>query len=144
MLNVYILVGFPASGKSTYAKNLCGQILSSDEIRKELYGNEEEQGNPKEVFDTLYQRMETLLGLDADVIIDATNINRWERSKAIQIANRFSCNIICMCFDVTVEECKKRNANRERKVPDFVYDRMLSKYEEPSYDEGFSYIYKIH
>lgn len=142
MSNVFILVGLPASGKSTKAKELPGNILSSDTIRAELYGNEEEQGNPKEVFDTLYRRMETLLCLDESVIIDATNINRWERSRAIEIAKRFPRvrNIICINIDTPLEECKRRNQARERKVPEFVYDRMMHKYEAPSYDEGFTSI----
>ena len=50
-----ILCGIPGSGKTTYAKkyieNNANTIhLSSDAIRKELYGDESVQGNPGEVF----------------------------------------------------------------------------------------------
>ena len=141
MANVYILVGLPASGKSTKAKELPGVVLSSDSIRAELYGSEEEQGNPKEVFDALYQRMEMLLFRDLSVVVDATNINRWERSRAIELAKKWNArNIVCINIDTPLEECKKRNQTRERKVPEFVYDKMLQKYESPSYDEGFTMI----
>ena len=139
--NVFILVGYPASGKSTRAKEVPGTVLSSDTIREELYGNEETQGNPKEVFDTLYQRMETLLAIGQSIIVDATNINRWERKRAIDLAKKWNArNIVCINIDTPIEECKKRNQARERKVPDFVYDRMSQKFESPSYDEGFTLI----
>lgn len=49
---VYVLVGCPACGKSTFAKNFDNDtvVISSDAIREELYGNEAIQGNGKEVF----------------------------------------------------------------------------------------------
>lgn len=140
-MNVYVMVGFPASGKSTKAKQLSGEVLSSDAIRAELYGSEEEQGNPKEVFDTLYHRMETLLAMRKSVVVDSTNINRWERSRAIELAKKWNArNIVCINMNTPISECKKRNQARERKVPDFVFERMLQKYESPSYDEGFNLI----
>ena len=38
---VKMLIGLPACGKSTYAKNLEGfKVLSSDSIREELYGDD--------------------------------------------------------------------------------------------------------
>ena len=44
MTTLYMMVGLPASGKSTYAKLLAeevdGIIVSSDAIRKEWYGDE--------------------------------------------------------------------------------------------------------
>lgn len=40
MAKLIILVGAPGVGKSTFAKELGGQIVSTDEIRKKLYGNE--------------------------------------------------------------------------------------------------------
>ena len=56
-----ILCGIPGSGKSTYAKTYTERNyntihLSSDEIRKELYGDENIQGNPGEVFTLMQKR----------------------------------------------------------------------------------------
>lgn len=52
-----MLVGLPASGKSTYAKKLSKKenaiILSSDELRKELFGNINNQNHNAEVFKEL-------------------------------------------------------------------------------------------
>lgn len=84
-MNTIILIGLPASGKSTYAEKIKNDntvVLSSDSIRKEIYGNESIQGNPKEIFDTLYSRMRSALSENKDVIVDATNINIRDRSLA--------------------------------------------------------------
>lgn len=142
---VNVLVGLPASGKSTWAKEeseLNGSvILSSDSIREELFGSEEEQGSPKLVFDTLKERLVETIRCGRNVIVDATSINRWERSDYINIANNNGAIAIATLFNTPLEACKIRNEKRERTVPDFVYDRMTAKYEEPSTEEGFSAVF---
>ena len=55
-----MLIGLPGSGKSTIAQKIKDEVISlnkveveivsSDAIRKELYGNEEIQGDPQKVF----------------------------------------------------------------------------------------------
>lgn len=53
MANFILFVGLPASGKSYLAQKLCNDHpgeyvwLSSDAIRGELWGNEEDQQNPR-------------------------------------------------------------------------------------------------
>ena len=61
-----VLVGLPASGKSTFAESIslnykhfeCPCIVhSSDAIRKELWGSEEDQQHPEIVFEEMRQRL---------------------------------------------------------------------------------------
>lgn len=141
---VTVLIGFPASGKSTYAvdKALDGAtVLSSDKIREELYGDESVQGNPAKVFSILYGKMEEAINDGAEhIIIDATNINKRDRAKAIEIAKGGNHIVRAVVMDTPIAECIRRNDARERKVPDFVFDRMLRKYEEPTLSEGFDII----
>ena len=74
---VIIMVGLPASGKSYKATELSVQynaeILSSDAIRKELFGDERSQENNELVFKTLYERANKFLLDGVGVIIDSTN-----------------------------------------------------------------------
>lgn len=140
---VNILIGFPASGKTTYAEKLKSDdtvILSSDLIRKELYGDESIQGNPKEVFDILYDRMKVNLKDGKNIVIDATNICKRDRAEAIRIAKLYNCFVRAIEICTSIETCKKRNTNRERKVPDYVYNKMLIRYEAPTVEEGFDII----
>lgn len=54
MNDFYMMIGLPGSGKSTVAKSIASNttavIISSDEIRAELFGNAEIQENTGLVF----------------------------------------------------------------------------------------------
>ena len=77
-----MLVGIPGAGKSTWAKkniNTNTRYFSSDEIRKELYGDENFQGDPAEVFSVMQRRTVESLKSGFNVIYDATNVSRKNR-----------------------------------------------------------------
>jgi len=139
-MKVHIMIGLPASGKTTLAIELQAYVLSSDKIRLELFGDESIQGDPKKIFDLLYQRMEEKLKEGRDVVVDATNLNVRERSSAIKIAQKYGAVVIGHVMKTPIAVCIRRNDERERKVPDEVYDRMLSRYETPTIEEGFDVI----
>ena len=143
---ITVMVGLPASGKSTYARELAintdAYLLSSDKIRKELYGDESIQGNPKEVFSVLFNRMTEQLGQGRDVVVDATNINRHDRLTAIKLAKDFGERIRAVVMETPIAVCVRRNDARERKVPDYVFDKMIARYEEPTLSEGFDVVIK--
>ena len=143
--NLYMLIGLPGSGKSTYAETLMEKhpdalYLSSDKIREELYGDESIQGNPQEVFGNLHHKMRKALGNNIDVIYDATNLSRKNRKKAVEIAKSANPTTIVhyIVVDTPLDECLCRNANRERKVPENVIVRMSEQFNFPQSDEGFS------
>ena len=84
MTNFYMLVGLPGSGKSNIAKKMKEenpkiQIFSSDELRKELWGNENTQGNNSVLFKELHNRIKFCLENGVDCIYDATNISSKRR-----------------------------------------------------------------
>jgi len=56
------MYGYPASGKTTYAKHLSAThpgyaYLAADDIRKELYGSQDRFGNSEEIYNVLLFRM---------------------------------------------------------------------------------------
>lgn len=79
MPTLAFLVGLPASGKSTFAKQkeMSGyKIHSSDAIRKELYGDENEQKDGDKVFQLLYKRVAQDLKNGKDCVLDSTGLTR--------------------------------------------------------------------
>lgn len=143
MRKVFVLVGAPASGKSTWAKNYINTrpntlILSSDALRKEYYGDENIQDNPSLIFKVLRERLEKLLKYDYNVIIDATNMNRKDRRAYISIAKKHKAEINAIVFATPYGTCLRRNAMRERKVPEAAIKRMISRFEIPTRGEGFN------
>ena len=144
---VYVLVGCPACGKSTFAKSFGNDaiVISSDAIRKELYGNEAIQGNGKEVFSLYYDRAIAATKKGYNVILDATNITRKARKTIFSTykKNGANCGFVAICFERELDVLLKQNAGRERKVPKEVIERMYHNYVRPVEQEGFDKIVLI-
>lgn len=149
MVNLYIAVGLPGSGKSTLyemAYSNC-KYISSDAIREEAFGDVNDQSHNNEVFNIMENRtIEALLNYES-VYYDATNLSSKRRINFIKII-RQRCKqiadeleIICILVVPPLNIVKERNAARERKVPEYVIDRMIKSFEVPHWSEGFDDIY---
>lgn len=137
-----LLVGIPGSGKTTYArKNMDDNTihLSSDAIRKELYGDEAIQGDPAEVFSLMQSRAIESLNEGKDVWYDATNVTRKDRASIINVCPKFA-KIEAYIIWASIEECIKRDASRDRTVGKEVIDKMLKRFQAVYYDEGIDEI----
>ena len=142
MSKLYTLIGLPASGKSTFCKshNEC-VIVSTDNIRYELYGNAEIQDNPKRVFNIAHSRIEKALSNGKDVIFDATNLTPLSRKN---IFNHTNCKHIAIYFDINVNTCIERNLKRDRIVPIEVIKKMSKRITKPLKSEPFDEVIVIH
>lgn len=145
MAKLMMLIGPSGSGKSTLAKMLGGIHLSSDAIRKELWGDEADQQNGAEVFRILNERTLTALKEGKDVVYDATNLyskNRRALIADIQ-AKVPECFFEAYVCDTPLEECIARQDLRDRKVPTEVIERQYSRLQLPTLDEGWDAILKF-
>lgn len=138
-----MLIGIPASGKSSYAKNMVAKnssivIVSSDAIRKELYGSEEDQSHNGEVFNEMLKRTREGLATGAHIIYDATNLSR--KRRAALLKQLPDCEKRATVFATPFEVCCERNNSRERIVPQHAMDRMFRSFEPPHWAEGFNSI----
>lgn len=131
---LWILVGLPGSGKSTWARALLEsavpdvpqwQIVSTDEIRAQRYGDAGIQGNWVEVWGEVQRQFRDRFIAGDSVIYDATNAQRRSRRFVIQTARSTGFTRIGLCWlRVPVEVCLARNQQRSRRVPDEVILRM--------------------
>jgi len=136
-----ILVGLPGSGKSTYVQQLKLPALSSDEIRRLLADDPEDQTIHARVFSTLRYLARQRLAIGRPVTyIDATHLTPHERKPWIEMARECGCDIEAVFFDVPVEICRARNRRRHRVVPEYAMDRMAAKLRPPALGEGFTKI----
>ena len=140
-----MLVGIPGSGKSTLAKmykNTWGsefpvEILSSDALRQELYGDVNHQADNAALFIQLHRRIKSLLANGTTVIYDATNINKKRRIAFLRELKSINCKKICYAVMTPFETCLKFNENRERIVPVEVIRKMWLNWQPPHISEGF-------
>lgn len=143
MTEFMMLVGLPASGKSTYAESLKAKgyhIHSSDAIREELTGDENAQNKNTDVFATLHKRVRDDLSNGISCVYDATNMSMKRRKAFLDEIKKYDCRKICVLFVIPVEVCKERNSNRERRVPNEVFDKMLKSFWVPMKYEGWDVI----
>lgn len=144
MNKLIVLVGLPASGKSTYAREHLQDentiILSSDKLREELLGDERCQENNDLVFRTLYQRAKEHLLQGKNVVIDATNINIKARRSILSNFVKMNIERVAIVFATPFERCLEKDILRERTVGEEVVRKFLYRFEIPMEYEGFDEI----
>lgn len=137
---LYMMVGIPGCGKSSYANSLGGEVFSSDKLREELWGSEETQGDNHELFSELQRRIRERLKFGATCVHDATNISAKKRASFLRELKGIDCKKICIFMATDIELCLERNEERGRSVPVEVIDRMYRQIEIPQYREGWDEI----
>lgn len=139
-----MMVGIVGSGKSTISDELMQgrddvAYVSSDAIREELSGDVNNQDINGEVFATMLTRTKQYLADRISVIYDATNISRKKRTGLLQQLPK-NVKKVALYVATPYEVAVERNANRERKVPEEVIERMYKNMQIPIESEGWDKI----
>lgn len=136
-----MMIGVSGSGKSTVAAEIAketgAEIVSSDAIRGEVYGDENCQTNPARVFEIVHQRVQRALREGRDVIMDATNLSCKRRMAFLKTLKSIPCKRTCVVVIATPEDIKERMKHRERKVPMDVVHKQMCQFQCPNYYEGW-------
>lgn len=140
-----MLIGLPGSGKSTWAEkhiteNSNTVIISSDEMRKELFNDESSQEDNNRVFYEMEVRTLQNLNNGVNVIYDATNVVRKRRKVLL---DKLPAWVIKEAYVIwaPIETCIERDSFRDRTVGKDVIWRMVKSYQPPFFDEDFDRIY---
>lgn len=140
----FMMCGLVASGKSTRAKKLAKEynatIFSSDALREELFNDVNDQEHNQELFVELHRRIKECLKSGKNACYDATNLSYKKRMAFLQELKNIPCEKFCVLMATPYEECLKRNALRERKVPNYVIERMYRQFDPPYWYEGWDNI----
>ena len=117
-----LTVGCSNSGKSTWAATVDASIVNRDDTRENLFGKDYVMSKVKESMVTRVNRDRAHLAmkLGSDIIISDTNLNPWVRESWKDFAEMYNMDYVEKFFDTPLEECLRRNALRERKVPERV------------------------
>lgn len=138
-----MLCGLPGAGKTTLAKRLLDENtvwLSSDKIREEFYGAEEEQGNAGVVFSKMKKRTIQALKEGKNVIYDACNINSKRRIGLLNEIKKINCVKKCIICATPYTKCIERDMSRSRVVKEHIVRQMYLSWNPPYYYEGWDEI----
>lgn len=129
---LWIMCGLSGSGKSTIATQIANEnpntiIVSSDAIREELTGNENDQSKNEDVFKIFHKRIREYLIKEINVIADATNLTMKSRRAILMNTLGLKVNKICCVIVKRFEQCKIDNSNRLRVVPEGVIKKAAKK-----------------
>ena len=146
--NLWLTVGTPGCGKSTFLKNLqkrsAGIRISRDDIRFSIVGeNEDYFSHETEVFQTFIQKIKDSLGLYSNVYVDATHLNWSSRRKLLENLGLMkskpeerNIGVYAFDFNVPLNTCLERNGLREGRsvVPETAVRRMYNSKTSPRTD----------
>jgi predicted kinase len=136
-LECVVLVGLPASGKTTFYQRRFA--ATHHHISKDLWPNTR---NP-DARQALALRHALASGIS--VVVDNTNPAVADRAAVITIARAFDARVVGFYFDASTRECVGRNRGRDgaRRVPDVAIFTKASLMTVPSAAEGFDELYRV-
>jgi bifunctional polynucleotide phosphatase/kinase len=125
---IIIMMGYPGSGKTTIAKNIC-KNESFVYLEGDLY-----KTSTKMIKASLEH-----ITQNKSIIFDATNSSSKKRQEYIELGKKYNYKIVCIHLSTPLEVAYKRNKlrNYEKYVPKIAYSVYKKNYEEPNETEGF-------
>lgn len=135
-MKILILRGLPASGKSTYAKELVSVNhnwvrVNKDDLRAMMNGGVFSGKLEKHIVRIERALAENALRLGKNVIVDDTNFNPDHEIFFRALAYQYNAEVEVKFFDTPLEECIKRDNKRPNGVGESVIRRMYNQYLKP-------------
>jgi predicted kinase len=131
---LYVMVGFPGSGKSTLSRTLTAVRVDIDDLARMMFGEdwytEKRYELIKEYEDLI---VSDLLMQEWDVVIDRCNVSAMERRHWTQLAKRMGSEATAIYMHTLWDVCVERRPN----IPELTMKDYKTRFEFPNEQEGF-------
>jgi len=126
---IIIMVGYPGSGKSTIAKNIC-KTDNYVHIEGDIYKTSSKMRKASLEY----------ISQSKSIVFDATHSSIKKRKEFVDLSKKYNYNVKCIHVTTTLDISYKQNKSRsaEKQVPKIAYSVYKKYYEEPSEEEGFT------
>lgn len=126
-MKLLMLKGLPASGKTTYARELSddGWVrVNKDDLRAMLHNSKWSKNNEQQVLQLRDAIIENSFEAGKSVVVDDTNLASKHTDKLKQLAKDFGATFETKFFDTPIDECIKRDLGRLNSVGEKVIRQM--------------------
>ena len=130
-----ILIGLPASGKSTFGRE---RFASHACVSKDLMGRSVRDKGERQA-----REIEVALSAGRSVVVDNTSPRVEDRAPLIALARRFGARAVGYFFEPDVKASLGRNERRSPKVPKVAIFLANKRMQRPSLAEGFDELYEV-
>lgn len=147
--SLVLLIGPSGSGKSTFAARSfpAPAVLSSDELRRVLADDPNEQQASAEAFQLLALLLNGRLRRRLLSVVDATNLRAESRRRWLRLARRYDVPAVAIVFDLPLEVSLTLNLARPgRRVDDEVVRDQHERLQQALAvlpDEGYAAIHVL-
>ena len=136
-MKLLLLRGLPASGKTTFAKELVRNDgnwvrVNKDDLRNMLNGGKRSGAREKKIIACERMLAGLLLDKGKNVVIDDTNFNPTHEQYFKELAKSHGADFEIKEFDTPLEECIKRDNGRPNGVGETVIRKMYNQYLKPA------------
>lgn len=136
-MKLLLLKGLPASGKTTFAKELVRNDgnwvrVNKDDLRNMLNGGKWSGGRERRIVKLERQLVSQAIEAGKNVVVDDTNLNPTHERYFKGLAESHNADFEIKEFDTPLEECIKRDNARPNGVGETVIRRMYNQYLKPA------------
>jgi predicted kinase len=132
---VTLLSGLPGAGKDTWvARSGAREVIALDAIRSELEVDPEDVQGP--VIHAARERARAYLRNGQPFVWNATNISRRLRATLVTFLANYGTRVRIVYVEAPEIELRRRNQQREKKIPWTVIESLLEKWSVPDRTEA--------
>lgn len=139
---VYLPVGLPGSGKSTFSNKTGMPIVSLDVIRRKHDLDPTKQEDNGRASQFMKEEMKELLRIKRPFVLDGTNLVKQFRQSSIGLCTDYGAAVNLIHFDRDRKTVLGQNLGREFVIPEFVIEKMAEKMEFPDASEAHQLLHQ--
>ena len=131
MLTLYVMCGIPGSGKTILSK----QLAETESLVRFSY----DEMHCFDLKDLMKPAVEALQD-GKSIIVDNVNNRLRGRELLLDFVKDIPCKKILIFMNTPLEECLKRNVNRQNRLPDYFIEGIHRSMQLPTINEGWDEI----